>query len=388
MNKYYCSQKFWWLSVDLQKMETMSCCAATPNKIDHKWLKANPGEIFNTEKLKEERTQMLQGKKVEGCSATCWRAEEAGLSSRRTMMNSDKLTHKDVHAKPEMLHLVLGNQCNMTCSYCCKQYSSAWLQDLEKNGTYKINSTDDRFEINLKDKIFKNIGQKQLSNRDVVNFTIKELQKTLKNKKLSSLEITGGEPFLYVGLDKILEKFDECNNIGIYSGLGVNPVRFESEISKLRKYKDKITLTVSAENTEEFYEFNRAGNTWKRFKENIDCLKKFGIKYKFHSVLSNLTLFGLQKFEEFAKGYEINYQPCNDPDFLGMNVLDQDTKEYLKIKLFKNNHNANKIIMEALDKEPTQQQHDNFSIYIKEFARRRNKVLSIFPKSLLEWINH
>ena len=387
-NRYYCSQKFWWLSVDLQKMETMSCCAASPHKITHTWLKKNTGSLFNTKELQQERQHMLANKKVESCSATCWKAEDAGLPSRRTSMGSDVITHTDINATPEILHIILGNQCNMTCSYCCKQYSSAWYQDIAQNGTYAVDSQDDRFIINTKDTLFSRIGQKKIMERDTVQFILNEMQETTKVKNISKLEITGGEPFLYSGLDELLNKFQNIDNINIFSGLGVNTARFEAEITKLKKYKNTITLTISAENTENFYEFNRAGNTWKRFKENIECLKKHKINYSFNSVLSNLTIFGIHEFEQFAKGHIINYQPCNDPDFLAINVLDQESKEYVIEKTSQTNNHSKKIIMQAIDKEPTKIQHKNFSNYIKEFAKRKNKNLLMFPKSMLQWIKH
>jgi hypothetical protein len=36
---YYCNQKFWWLSIDIERFQTLSCCAATAHKIDFAWLK-------------------------------------------------------------------------------------------------------------------------------------------------------------------------------------------------------------------------------------------------------------------------------------------------------------------------------------------------------------
>jgi len=387
-NSYYCSQKFWWLSIDLQKLETMSCCAASPQKIQHTWLKENTGKLFNTKQLQQERQDMLLGKKVDSCSATCWKAEEVGLPSRRTITGSDVITHTDIDATPEILHVILGNQCNMTCSYCCKQYSSAWYKDIAQNGTYEIESNTDRFIINNRDKLLSRIKQKKIMERDTVQFVLKEIQKILSTKNISKLEITGGEPFLYAGLDDLLNKVQNIDKINVYSGLGVNTARFEEEIKKLKKYKNNITLTISAENTENFYEFNRAGNTWNRFLENLECLKKHKINYTFNSVLSNLTIFGIYEFEQFAKKYNIDYQLCNDPDFLSINVLDQSSKEYIIKKISQTDARSKKIIMQAINKEPTDIQRKNFSNYIKEFAKRRNKNLLIFPKSMLEWIKY
>jgi len=388
MNKHYCSQKFWWLSVNLQRMETMSCCAVHPEKLDHAWLANNPGRLFNTEKMQDERRQMLAGERVQSCEATCWRAEDAGMASRRTITNSDSITHTEIDAIPETIHIILGNQCNMACSYCCKQYSSAWYNDIEQKGSYEVSSQGHRFEITTKDKLLSRIGQKKLMATDATNFILGELQNISKSRNIKKLEITGGEPLLYIGLENLVEKFINVNEINIWSGLGLNKNRLENELKKLKKYHKNIKFTISAENIKSNYEFNRAGNTWQRFKENLNCLERNKINVSFNSTLSNITIFGLHEFETFAARYHINYQLCNDPDFLAIGVLDDKTKSNIMPTLHKLRDASKKLIYKSLDKRPTELQHKNFSNYIIEFAKRRNKSLKIFPKSLLNWIGY
>lgn len=388
MNKHYCSQKFWWLSVNLQRMETMSCCAADPEKLNHSWLANNPGRLFNTEKMQNERHQMLSGERVQSCEATCWHAEDAGMTSRRTSMNSDRITHTEIDSTPEIIHIILGNQCNMTCSYCCKQYSSAWYNDIEQNGSYETSAQGYRFKITTKDRLLSRISQKKIMSTEMTNFTIRELQKIAKSKKIKKFEITGGEPLLYLGLENLVKEFETLGEINIWSGLGVNTTRLENELKKIKKYHKNIKFTISAENTKSYYEFNRAGNTWQRFKDNLDCLEKNKINVEFNSTLSNITIFGLHEFETFAERYHINYQPCNDPDFLSIGVLDDETKSNVLSSLHKLGGVSKKLIYRSIDKKPTELQHKNFSNYIIEFAKRRNKSLKIFPKSLLNWIGY
>ena len=380
--KHYCSQKFWWLSVNLQRMETMNCGSATPHGIEH----VDGTDIFNTQTLQKERQDMLSGKKVDSCYATCWRPEASGLPSRRTTMGGELVTHTDVYATPDVLQIILGNQCNMTCSYCCKQYSSSWYNDIRQNGSYDVETSDDRFKINLKDQVLPRISQKKLSNSGQRPLILEQLANILKKKQIREVQITGGEPFLYPALNDILDDLQPQKKFNIYSGLGVNPIYFEKQIKNLKKNKKDIIITVSAEGTEHFYEFNRAGNTWKRFKENIECIKRNGIEYRFSSILSNLTVFGLPQFEEFAQGKEIHYQPCGDPDYLSVHVLDNNSKKSLMEEVLACEPTAKKIISESIFINPTEIQHKNFSKYVHEFALRKNKSLSIFPKTMVDWI--
>ena len=132
MANFYCNQKFWWLSVDLEKFQTFSCCAATPQRVNLSWVKENPGQIFNTPLLQQERTMMLDNQPVSSCSSSCWVPESQGMPSRRLTTNGQLSTHSSVVSSPETLNIVVGTDCNMTCVYCCKFYSTAWSRDISK----------------------------------------------------------------------------------------------------------------------------------------------------------------------------------------------------------------------------------------------------------------
>jgi hypothetical protein len=154
---FYCSEKFTWLSVDLEKRQHFSCCAALPTKIDLTWLKDNPGQLFNTAHLQQERQQMLDNIPVPSCEGPCWKPERDNLVSRRDILQSYVKTHTNITVKsPEQFHIMLGSTCNLTCSYCCKQYSSAWLKDIADNGPYMDR---DRFTLNKLDSILTKISQ-------------------------------------------------------------------------------------------------------------------------------------------------------------------------------------------------------------------------------------
>ena len=99
-NQYYCSQKFWWLTVEPERRSMLSCCAASTEKIDLNWLKENPGQLFNTPNLQQERQQMLENNPVASCEDSCWRAERIGLPSRRTRSGSTIKSHLDVVSSP------------------------------------------------------------------------------------------------------------------------------------------------------------------------------------------------------------------------------------------------------------------------------------------------
>jgi len=385
---YYCSQKFWWLSVDIEKLTTQSCCSANPHKINVDWIENHPGKLFNTPELQSERRNMLDNIPVAGCASNCWNPESRGSESRRIIMGTKLKTHIDIESNPEVLNIMIGSQCNMTCIYCCKQYSSAWFNDISNNGIYSVTDVGDRFTINSKDRVVAAVSQKEINISPNKIKLFDEISKISKSSKLSTINISGGETFLYIYLEDLIAKLPTNIPIFVYTGLGVNEKRFSKELEKLKKYQN-VNLVISAENISKSYEVIRAGNTWQRFKNNLSEIQNHKIKYKFNSVLSNLTLFGLVDFVKYiGSGIDIDFSLCNDPSFLSIHVMDDYSKEALLNDIDKLPINAQNIIKNSLNIVPDIKEQRNLKGYLIEFTKRRNLSLDIFPTSFTEWINN
>jgi hypothetical protein len=379
---FYCSEKFTWLSVDLEKRQTFSCCAARPEQVNINWIKQNPGQLFNTPSLQNERQQMLDNQPVSSCEDVCWRPENIGTVSRRMIFSTQKERFDSIQIDaPKNLHIMLGSTCNMTCSYCCKNYSTAWLRDINEHGSYLEH---DRFIISPMDKLLLKISQPEhQASTGYITLTdeIERLRTT------DCVYITGGETFLYNNLVEMVNKISEHNQVKIYTGLGVDPIRFEKQLTKL-KNRNRITLIVSAENCGPFYEFNRFGNTWENFEINLKQIEQQGFEWYFSCVLSNLTIFGFFEFVEQFKGKHIKYEFCSEPEFLNVNVLDADSKHALSKLLNNSEIEFRDIIIQTMMAPVTEQQQQTLSVYLKEFARRRNLDFSIYPASFVNWIQN
>lgn len=378
-DNFYCNKKFTWLSVNLEKKLTSSCSAAFPSRVDLTWLKENPGRIFNTPLLQQERQSMLNNQPVNSCETSCWIPERNNLVSLRELENGKNVTHTDIEATPEFLSVVFGSTCNLTCSYCCKQFSSAWLKDIKQNGPYL---DQDRFRITNIDNIVSSLSQNEIKETDNFNFLIDELSKF---EHVREIRIGGGEPFLYNGLSTFLTNLTSADLISINTGLGVTHSRFCRELDKIA-HIDNLELNVSAENIFQLYEFNRYNNSYENFVNNLSAIQERKINISFNSVVSNLTVHGLSDFVKQYGQYSIHYVPCSDPDFLAPNVLDPESKQ-LAIDCIKNSsiHIKDRLIS-AITPDCTQQQKENLSTYLKTFAQRRNLDLAIFPRSMLQWL--
>lgn len=380
---FYCSQKFWWLSIDLSKQRSFSCCSAAAEKIDIKWLKNNPGQLFNTPSLQKERTMMLKNISVPSCDAACWQPESRGLASRRSYYKTDQITHTDIKSDVEVLNIYVDTRCNMTCVYCCKQYSSSWLNDIIKNGPYPV-SVNNRYAINDLDLIVQKLGQKKIQESNLSQFLSQEIGKII-NPKLREISISGGEPFLYNNLISLVRTLSSECQIDIFSGLGVDEKRFSRIIKALSNFKN-VRITISADSIGSKYEFIRYGNTWDRFQRNLDTIRSFGVDYKFHATLSNLTLFGIRDLIKYANGSIVGFNLCNDPDFLSINVLDPISKQMIIDDIDSYPQECKDDILSAMGIEPSNKQRYDLSSYLVEFSKRRNISLDVFPDHFVDWV--
>jgi molybdenum cofactor biosynthesis enzyme MoaA len=382
LTNFYCSQKFTWLSIDLEKQSLYSCCSAAPEKININWLKQNPGQLFNTPALHQDRVDMLANKPVSSCHDNCWKPESNGLTSRRTLMKSYETIPSNINeSTPKHLNINLGSTCNLTCSYCCKQYSSAWYRDLKENGSYFDNQ--DRFQLVPIDHIISKLSHREYFESSGVNTINKEIAEL---GPIEQIVFSGGEPFLYNEFPELLNNLDRASCISFHTGLGVDPTRLKKQINQI-KQRENLQIYVSAETCGKLYEFNRYGNSYEIFLTNLKLLKDAGFSVKFHSVISNLTVLGLVDFVNTFSDIPIKFQFCNDPDFLAVNVLDDNTKDQLINILNNTEINPRNEIISNIQVPCQEMQRRQCAHYIKEFAARRNLSLDIFPTSMLQWLD-
>lgn len=321
---------------------------------------------------------MLDNKPVSSCSTSCWIPESTGQTSRRTTTQGQNLTHTNIVSTPETLNIIVGTDCNMTCVYCCKFYSTAWVRDIA-NGPYPVERTDDRFVINNTDRMLQFVSQKEIAESSSRQHILNELIELCQESSLKQVMITGGEPFLYLDLHKLVTAIPSNVSVEVWSGLGVDEKRFAREIKQL---PSNVRIVISVENIAEAYEFARYGNTWQRFNNNLALIRERNISLKFNATVTNLTLPGLRKFIDWAGDTPINFQPCTDPDYLSIEVLDKDTKLQIEQDL----PYLPKFIEQSLSVEPTEKQVYNLRSYIKEFTKRRSLSLDALPPTLVSWL--
>ena len=383
---YYCSQKFRFLKVDLESQTTYNCHAAKPHRIDFAWLASNPGQLFNTDVNVSERKMMLVNERNSSCEQNCWPAEDRGATSPRLIAKGEIRTLTDVVTSPEIIDITLNSDCNLTCSYCCKEYSSSWRNDVLKNGNYNIGSEPNRYTKNNMDIVLARVTQQErfgLSRTQAILAEVKAMSPNVKE-----IIISGGEPFLSRYLLDIVKDNSHAPRVQIFTGLGVDFKRFERIIDTLAEYKN-IVLNVSGETTGALYEFNRYGATWNEFERKLALLAEKDIRVELSSVMSNLTVVGFADFYKQFKDYAYRIECVYNPNFLAPHILDQATKDRVIDQITALDFTKQESILSSVSSAPTHIEKQDLTRFLKEFITRRPGLsLHVFPKTFIEWLNN
>ena len=366
---------------------TYNCHAAKPHPVNFIRLKDKPGQLFNTDVNVYERQQMLVNERNISCEQNCWSAEDRGATSPRIEQGGIERTHEQVITTPELIDLTINGDCNLTCSYCCKEFSSSWRRDVVTNGDYPLtNFTDLQYTANNKDRALLEISQRNLKNTEQYQALLNEIR--LLAPGLKRLTVTGGEPFLDNSLVEMLTELPLGKDtfIEIYTGLGVEYKRFERIVKQL-EHLNNVLVVVSGENTGKFLEFNRYGNQYKDFVDKVTLLKQSKVKLVFQSTLSNLTIHDFHNFYKEYGNYEIWVTFAYQPTMMAPYVLDVDSKQKIKYNIQTIPEKYQKMILNSIMAEPTEQQRINAAEFLREFVRRRPDLdLSIYPSTFLSWL--
>ena len=382
---YYCSYKFKYLKIDLVSNATYNCHAAKQHAIDFQWLANNKGNLFNTDINVAERQMMLTNQRNSSCEENCWPLEDKGAVSPRIWQNGKIKTHVDVQTQPEILEIKLNDDCNLTCSYCCKDSSSAWRRDLDTNGNYIIDTGDARYQLTSRDKLMMKVSQQEVKNTSKFQALMSEI-KTF-NPGLKEIVVTGGEPLLDNQLFDVLDAVSNSSAvINIYTGMGVDVKRFQRMLDKIKQIPTAL-ISISAECTDKFYEFNRYGNTWNEFLTRVKIIKDSGVDFRFSTTITNLTIFDLPTFIRLFVDQRIGLVFANHPNMMAPYVLDTDSKQQIMQDIQSLPDHYQTQIAQSIQADPSETQRQQMSGFLKEYVTRRNLDINIYPKSFLEWLD-
>jgi len=204
--------------------------------------------------------------------------------------------------KPEMLEIILGNHCDLKCTYCSIHYSTQWQTELLKFGEIKKEDLKEHFPA-APEKLEKVFWEWFY---DVGRHTSKVIN------------ILGGEPTympkFYDVMEKLTEAYKDLGKkdrhveLGILSNMNTKAPqmdRFLNLLPELTKYLF-LRLQPSIEALEGRAEYIRYGLDWNRFEGNI------------RRILSEREKYGLNE-DNFGMGFQMalnSFSISSLPDFV------------------------------------------------------------------------
>jgi len=142
----FCLAKWFNVSLHIPTGQTHSCYHPRSHKIPMEEVAIDVSALHNTKYKKEQRRAMLDGERPQECSF-CWETEDNGDSlSDRAYRSKDiyedgiieeaKKLGFEGNARPRYVEVNFNQACNFRCTYCSPHLSTAWQQDIERNGAY------------------------------------------------------------------------------------------------------------------------------------------------------------------------------------------------------------------------------------------------------------
>jgi len=378
--EYYCSTKFTDLEVSVQSRLLYNCCKAYPERVDLDWLEANPGRLFHTDTMLQDRGLMLDNKSCVSCHHGCYKYEEQGLPSQRQQhKNTTKIS--DPQAPLSTLQISLSTDCNLTCMYCSPQWSSSWHRDIDNNGEYLL----DGVPVKQNDKWSTLWAKMKQKSRGMESRFFQLLLREIKlSTGLQKVTLLGGEPLLNNQLYQVLEHV-HGKKINIVTGLGVSHARLR-QILQIIKGMD-VSFSISAEATGPLFELIRHGVTWSDFRERVSMIEENGNSIQFISTISNLSVLGFNDFYDlYSKDHDIILNTLSDTAWMMPHVLDHRSKNDF-IDSTQNKHNLPEFntIFDMIDKTPEDKDRINTGDYLKQFSSRRSVDLGFLPEHFRKW---
>jgi len=314
--------------------KTMLCC-------DSPWedhigdLRENSlEEVWNSEKMKQVRLNMLNGKKCSQC-VRCYEKEEKGHDSLRVRSNKDwlqphwdKVANTNPDGSLDDLHIVyldfrFSNVCNLRCRYCGPELSSNWYADA-KASTFNISPTERVIQIR----------------KDVDNF-MEEFDPMLEH--IEQIYWAGGEPIMMDEHWGIMNRLVEMGktDIRIFYNTNFTTLTYKKHnVLDLWKNFDNISVGASLDAEGVRGEYQRKGTIWADVESNIKQLKEESPEVDFY-ISATVSAYNAWHITDFHrswvdKGY---IQPAdwymnvllNNPRFR-MSVLPETLRKEIKYK--------------------------------------------------------
>lgn len=266
-------------------------------------------DIFSSSAMEDLRQAMISGQKPTGCS-NCWRLEQAGKDSRRTLapyrlsniygkINWEKLSSISyIGSHPT-------NHCNLSCRICSGAFSS---------------------KIDVEDR---KLGLSSKASKSPIDKLYAEVS---ASKTVRSFEILGGEPFLmkqHVSfMEDIIAQGIADESVFQFT---TNGTVFPSFFNKDFKFK-RLEITFSIDDIGKRFEYQRNGASWDQILHNLQLFKDFrtrndNVKLGINTTVSILNVLYLPSLMDWIESCDLDHHHFSmlaHPSYLAITNMTAD----------------------------------------------------------------
>lgn len=350
-----CMAKWLQVSLHLTTGRTQSCYHPPTHVVPLGELRSDSSSLHNTAYKKNQRQEMLDGKRPAECSY-CWKMEDLGHLSDRHYRSSEDWSAPYIDEvlrsgakqsiNPRYVEVNFNHACNLKCSYCSPHISSSWLEEVKNLGPYSTIEKHNSLDWIKQQGLMPVLQSEENPYAEAFWKWWPDLYQDLK-----VFRMTGGEPLMdintYKVLDYIIQNPKRDLKISITSNLSSKPELIQKFISKVKKisdqrYADRFTLFVSCDSVDSQAEYIRHGLDYKYFIENVDRFLtevQTGV-VSFIVTMNNLTGPGLQpliaKILELRKKHSRYFQRVwfdtpmlRFPSWQSLQILPQSYQAYI-----------------------------------------------------------
>jgi len=354
----FCLAKWFNVSIHIPSGRTHSCYHPRSHAIPLDEVKIDVSALHNTKYKKSQRALMLQGIRPKECEF-CWQIEDSGNQlSDRAYRSKDvwepglidealELGYEG-NAKPRYVEVNFNQACNFKCSYCSPHLSTAWYDEIKKEGPYL-----------LTDRVHNDIlwiqNESPIDNSPE-NPYVKAFWEWLPEiyPTLQTFRMTGGEPLMDKNTFRMFEYVKNNPKSDLHLSITSNCCPPKDQWSKFMSSLKEITdaeavdhfmLFCSLDSWGKQAEYIRNGMDFEMLKANVTDYLANSQK---HSLTFIITFNALsytriveylqniiklrRKFSKRRQLIWFDIPPLHDPDFLNPKVMPEMVTE-LKLAL-------------------------------------------------------
>lgn len=265
-------------------------------------------DVWNGERMKELRRNMLDDKPTPSICSRCYSKEEHGLASLRTGMNSMygrnhfdlvETTKPDGHVdKLNLIHwdFRFSNICNLKCRTCGPGFSSAWNDDFKALHSPEMDKATFQSHVPKFQRLIKNEAR------------FWEVMTPLFDT-VEMIHFAGGEPLImdehYRILNELIERRQYKVQIRYSTNCSQMIYKGQDVIEMWEPFKN-IDLSLSIDAMDDRFSYVRSGGSWSETKANLERLRARrdegrleGVRWFFHPTISALNVLHFLDLHRF-----------------------------------------------------------------------------------------